>query len=349
MPYEKTGPAQGEAEIDFAARWARLKGHDYIVDARRFQANVCGAIEEPEERFVSFPLLPELQFAPGELTVWGGENGSGKSLLLGQITMSLLKQGQRVCVLSFEMAPEETILRMMRQSFGRRPTVEEAVAWFKAVGGRLFLYQYTGAIDPAACFGCCHYAATEPTVKCGQIVVDNLMMLTSGRDSDQNMAAQKEVAATLKAVAMATRSHIHLVAHLRKRDRESAARPVLPTKNDIAGTSNVANIADNIVLVARNPKKVAACNGEEAPNEAFDDANPDVFLKLDKNRRSGTTRRVACWYDPLSMQFCPTAGRFLMELLPSDLLSASFGDSRKVPAVKRMMTAYNKSFKGDVR
>lgn len=327
--------------IDFAARWAMLKGKDFVVDARRFQGAIIGSLSNPEETYVSFPLLPELQFAPGELTVWGGDNGSGKSLLLGQIAMHLVNMGQNVCVMSFEMSPEDTILRMMKQSFGHRPSEDEAVKWFQAVGGKLYLYARTGAIDPDACFGCCHYASTE--LACDHVIVDNLMMLSNGRDSDQNMAAQKVVASSLKAIAMTTNCHIHLVAHLRKRDRQVVG---LPTKFDIAGTSNVANLADNIVLVARNPKKEAAVNGDEAPNEAFDQANPDVFIKLDKCRRTGISRTVQCWYEPQSMQFCPKPGRWLMTLLPTEMLPSSFYDARLVPAVARMMAVYNKSFRG---
>ena len=46
------------------------------------------------------------EFRPGELTVWTGYNGHGKSLMLSQILLGLMQQGERVVVFSGEMTPE---------------------------------------------------------------------------------------------------------------------------------------------------------------------------------------------------------------------------------------------------
>ena len=56
-----------------------------------------------------------IQFRPGEVTVWGGQNGSGKSLVTGQTALSLCAQGEKVCIASFEMKPTKTLERMGRQ------------------------------------------------------------------------------------------------------------------------------------------------------------------------------------------------------------------------------------------
>lgn len=58
----------------------------------------------------------DFEFRPGELTVLAGENGSGKSLLLGQIGLHLISCGASLYIASFEMAPVRTIERMLMQT-----------------------------------------------------------------------------------------------------------------------------------------------------------------------------------------------------------------------------------------
>ena len=62
-----------------------------------------------------------IQFRPGEVTLWGGANGQGKSLVTGQVALGLCAQGLRVCVASFEMKPIKTLERMGRQWSGENP------------------------------------------------------------------------------------------------------------------------------------------------------------------------------------------------------------------------------------
>ena len=44
----------------------------------------------------------------GKLSIWAGENGSGKSLLLGQVINGLIAQGRSAVIASLEMLPKET-------------------------------------------------------------------------------------------------------------------------------------------------------------------------------------------------------------------------------------------------
>ncbi len=44
-------------------------------------------------------------YREGEVTVYAGSNGGGKSLITGQIALHLVKQNQSVCIASFEMKP----------------------------------------------------------------------------------------------------------------------------------------------------------------------------------------------------------------------------------------------------
>lgn len=56
------------------------------------------------------------RFRPGEVTLYAGSNGGGKSLVTGQIALGLMQQGHKVCIASFEMKPKRTMLRMLGSS-----------------------------------------------------------------------------------------------------------------------------------------------------------------------------------------------------------------------------------------
>jgi energy-coupling factor transporter ATP-binding protein EcfA2 len=58
------------------------------------------------------------EFRPGELTVWTGFNGHGKSLLLSQVQLGLMQQGERFVIFSGEMTPEYLLKRMVKQATG---------------------------------------------------------------------------------------------------------------------------------------------------------------------------------------------------------------------------------------
>jgi twinkle protein len=57
-------------------------------------------------------------FREGETTLWAGVNGHGKSAVTGMVASSLVAQGEKVCIASFEMKPFKTLNRMVRQFMG---------------------------------------------------------------------------------------------------------------------------------------------------------------------------------------------------------------------------------------
>jgi KaiC/GvpD/RAD55 family RecA-like ATPase len=64
-----------------------------------------------------------LVFRPGELTLWTGATGTGKSQILSHALIAMADQGARVCLASLEMAPPQLLRRMVRQAGNTgRPT-----------------------------------------------------------------------------------------------------------------------------------------------------------------------------------------------------------------------------------
>ena len=66
----------------------------------------------------------------GEVSLWPGINGHGKSLLTSQVALGLVAQGRRVVIASLEMPPVKTLRRMARQAIGNGTPTKEAIAQF---------------------------------------------------------------------------------------------------------------------------------------------------------------------------------------------------------------------------
>src|SRR3990167_5003359 len=60
----------------------------------------------------------DFYFRPSEVTLWGGINGHGKSLMVGQVVHALAEQNERIGMASLEMKPASTMARMTRQAYG---------------------------------------------------------------------------------------------------------------------------------------------------------------------------------------------------------------------------------------
>lgn len=236
-----------------------------------------------------------IRLRPGELSVWAGINGHGKSLLLGHVALGLMAQKQRVMIASFEMKPVVTIKRMRRQaSCGAFPTekfTREFAAWSD---GRLWLYDQQGMVDVpriAALLRYCHDA-----LGIQHAVIDSLMKCVRGED-DYN--GQKDMLDLLTSIGRDTGMHIHLVHHIRKSDDENR----LPGKFDLKGSGSISDQADNVFVVWRNKKK----QFEAQAGKEVDADLPDACVICEKQRNGEWEGRVTLWFDEASQQYLGAA------------------------------------------
>lgn len=249
-------------------------------------------------------LSNRVALRPGEVSLWFGYNGHGKSLLLGQAVLSLCAQGQRTCVASFEMRPRKTLARMARQfadSDQLSPRqVRDFVTWAQ---GSLWLYDQTSTVEPERVYAVIRYCADK--LKVQHFVVDNLTKCVA---ADDDYAGQKAVVDKLTALAQGLNIHIHLVHHARK-DRDET-RP--PRKMDALGASAITNLVDNVFIVWRNKAKY-----EKAE---VDHNQPDAVLICDKQRHgTGWEGLQNLSYHGRSMQYLERGTHaMLMRQYPHD-------------------------------
>lgn len=195
----------------------------------------------------------------GEVTLWSGQNGHGKSLLTNQVALSLISQGEKVVIASFEMKPATTLQRMSRMWIGVNPISEafQGEEGLKQIDtlydefgewsdNRLWLYNQMGTTDMNVVIGMARYCAKELGIN--HIFIDNLAKCIS-HDDDYN--GQKMFMDEITAVARDYQVHIHVVHHLRKPANEN----IVPDKHDNKGSGTITDQVDNVMMIWRNKPK----------------------------------------------------------------------------------------------
>lgn len=225
---------------------------------------------------------------PGELTIWAGVNGHGKTTFLSHVMLNVMHGGGKVGIASLEMKPAASMAKMSRQAAGTgTPAAAYIRAFHKWTDGRLWIFDHVGTLAPNRMLGVASYMRNELGIE--HIVIDSLMKCGMGTD---DYTAQKNFVNSLCAIAMDTGIHVHLVCHMRKGEAESKA----PDKFDVKGAGEIVDMADNLVVVWKNVRKTSKSGAE--PENA-----PDAFVRIAKQRHFEFEGSFAFWFDKATQQY----------------------------------------------
>jgi len=226
-------------------------------------------------------------FRPQELTLWAGETKSMKSMLTGFCLMSLALQNQKVAIASFEMPVIDTYDRMCSAFTGTQDfTSQQSKEFAELLFRKLWFLDHQSTIGIYEVEKFISFSAEVLDVK--HVMIDSLMMIHVEHAKDNNLVHKiyKDFIVSLKNLAKMYNIQVHLVTHFRKPDHRAK-----PTRYDIFGTSSIPNIADNIFMVSRNRDS--------------DADEPDLYLKLDSQRKGKDDVTYGLWLDE-SFQFLPS-------------------------------------------
>jgi twinkle protein len=267
------------------------------------------------QTFLPWPkTIDNFAFRYGEVSLWSGQNGHGKSLMTSQVALSLIGQGEKVCVASFEMKPVTTLQRMARMFSGFNPfspefqgeqgikAIEELYSDFESFTNKtLWLYDQMGTADAEKVVGMVRYCAKELGVK--HVFVDNLAKCVKGED-DYN--GQKAFVDELCAIAKDYECHVHLVHHLKKPANENA----VPDKHDNKGSGSITDQVDNVFMVWRN--KAKEDDVKVKGHLSTKSTEPDHFLLCRKQRNyEGSAEgepSIKLWFNRDSTQYIAEQG-----------------------------------------
>jgi twinkle protein len=207
----------------------------------------------------------------GEVTIWAGDSGAGKSYLLNQIAMSLAGQSIKSVIASFEMPPLKTLERMCTQHSLQNDFMTlnkvQIQSLIESIENRVWLYTQTGNVDFKRLIAVIKYCSEQLGTQ--HFFIDSLMMITASDDERQLFNLQRNVVQQFVKLANDLNIHIHLVAHFRK-----PAHGEKVSKNDISGHKDVTNLAHNVVLLQNN----ILPDGSRVSGDA------DLWITVDKQR-----------------------------------------------------------------
>ncbi len=202
-------------------------------------------------------------FLMGELSVWTGKSGQGKSTLLGQLLLESIHQDYGVCAYSGELRADRFQYWTNLQAAGPnyieqyfdtvkkrpvgyvpKPISSQIREWYR---GKFWLYDnniLSSSPEESGIIKLFTYAARR--YDCKVFLVDNLMTsrFEGGKSDSDYYRAQSTFVGDLVHFAKAYNAHVHLVAHPRKTQGKV-------DKESVSGSGDISNRADNVFSVER--------------------------------------------------------------------------------------------------
>lgn len=294
----------------------------HVRDLAEYTDDVIARMQmQPEERGAPMPwqkTRKEIIFRPGELTVWSGDSGVGKSALIMQAMLGLSYR-ETSLIISPEMPVVATLERAAWQLAGRKdPSPEYVRHLFTSLVGKIWMYDQTGEIEDTRILGVIRWARQELGLT--HFVIDSLMQVEfpSANDSWTGNKAEGRFAKRLSDFARDEGVHVHLVAHQRKSNSSNARKD----KDEVEGSGKITKTASNVLFLEADTKKAEEL--EKAPCDQNPEVlkRPDVYLRCVKMRNAPKPNGVFPFWIHPSFQFIDNSSGRPMELVSQ---SRSFG------------------------
>jgi len=240
-----------------------------------------------------------------EITVIFGRNGEGKTTLISQIISHCIEKNVKTFLYSGEMSENKIQNWLYRQMIGSNksylrtimtkyrdktepiPKVVKAIKdWHK---GKLYLFdrnEHKVLGDLNSFFKTMEIANRRYGAKL--FVIDNLMAILE-ENADSLYSDQANFVQRCKNFAINQDVHVVLLAHPNKGKTEVDEGAVGNLeKNDISGSNNIANKADNIIAIERIWKDTTEC---------------DALITSLKDRESGKRKQFKYFFSENSLRF----------------------------------------------
>ena len=236
-------------------------------------------------------------FCGGQLSIWTGRRGEGKSTLLGQLMDEAINQGRAVCVYSGELPAKQFKRSIVRQIAGPQNLKEvpdEFTGRFeyepKDIGaiddwlqGHFYLtdIRQANAHDEDYIISLFEYANRR--YGCSIFLVDNIMTVAlKGEKELGHFGAQKDFTRRLSAFAKQHDVHVHMVAHPRKAGNGALSA------DDISGANEIGNLADKLFSVER--------------------LEDSTLIRILKDRQTGSRAKIEFAFEEKSCRFYEIGG-----------------------------------------
>jgi len=312
-----------------AMRDARTQDPNELRNASEFADDIWAEYTRIDEGM----LLPwskthdVIKLRPGELSIWAGVNGHGKSSVVGQVVAYQATGGHRCCVASMEWRTALWLARMGRQVAAcARPS--RAFSNHIAGGYRdtLWTFNVAGSAKASRILEVFAYARKRYRIEL--FVVDNL---TKCGFADDDYAGQKKFVEALADFARDNDCHVALVAHMRKSETEDKPSG----KMGVKGSGGITDMAATVIEIWRNKNRERALARAAMPDTAplpekyqpDGESGADTMLLVLKQNATGAEPSVRLWFHKSSTQFLASPNHH-----PRPMVAFSVIDSQQASA-----------------
>eukprot|EP00177_Eucheuma_denticulatum_P000203 GFKZ01000357.1.p1 GENE.GFKZ01000357.1~~GFKZ01000357.1.p1 ORF type:complete len:793 (+),score=87.92 GFKZ01000357.1:124-2502(+) len=237
----------------------------------------------------------------GELTIYSGHTGVGKTTLLSQLSLDFCMQGTPTLWGSFEVKTSR-LVRLMLEQFcsahygipnGERGSLEDDYDFWEDQFAKLplFFMDYHGSNDIRRVIETMDYACYVHD--CNHIILDNLQFMTSGQVYGREIFGALDHALTqIRGFCTKRDVHVSLVVHPRKEDDNQ--RLMI---SSVFGSAKATQEADNVIALQRTK------NGPllHVLKNRYDGVLGGLPIQFDKKTRlfteRGTTGSRSSWKD----------------------------------------------------
>ena len=227
-----------------------------------------------------------------EVSIWTGQNSSGKSTYLSQEILHLISEGKKICVGSFEMPPRKYLWWLLKQ-YNEADFINDEIVKksLDELAAQLYVIDILGVIKRDKLLEIMEFAYRKYGVDV--FVIDSLMKIDLSSNTNELLGEQKKFVSGLKDFASEYKSHVHLVAHPRKSNSDDDQ----VGKADVAGSGDITNLADNVFVLHRFSEEVKDNRIKQGKKDY------DAMLIVKKNREHGTTGVIGYQFNVNSKRF----------------------------------------------
>ncbi|OEH77393.1 DNA polymerase [Cyclospora cayetanensis] len=296
---------------------ARRVPHQQILTFQDLRSRVMHELVEPAAtRGLQSATLPAFTailggFRRGELSIWTGGTGAGKTTALSQLSLDFCSQGVPTLWGSFEVN-NIRLLRMMMLQFSdgvagaSRKDFSRVADSFAQLP--LWLLRFHGSTSVEEVLDAMDYAVYAHDV--GHVVIDNLQFMLSGQARQSDIwDLQNSAIASFRRFATQRNVHLSIVVHPRKEDDH-----VPLGLSSVFGSVKSTQEADNVVILQREASRTSHQSRHEqqlpqglqqhlqrgGPNR-HKQRRMHYALEIRKNRFSGELGSVPYVFDPTSL------------------------------------------------
>ncbi|XP_049848452.1 twinkle mtDNA helicase-like [Schistocerca gregaria] len=271
--------------------------HKEIVSFSELREQVYREIANPDQvagiKSTSFPNLSKLLkgHRKGELTIFSGPTGIGKTTLLAQLSLDYVMQGIPTLWGSFELHNVRLAKKLLNQ-FAKK-SLEKNIQEFELIADKfqelpIYFMRFHGSTELDQVLDAMEYALYVYDVE--HVVIDNLQFMTpmvTGRGFDKFEQLDFAIS-KLRNFSTSKNVHISLIIHPRKEDSGHAL-----STNSVFGSAKATQEADNVIMIQHGKFY--------------------RYLEVTKNRFSGDLGKVAYKYNSSENTFVEMTAEEIQE------------------------------------